>query len=264
MTLSSDINTTSSSFNDIKNAIINKGGSASGSITTYPNAINNIKNKIILNREVSAQGVYQVPTTSFTFSLPSNATGVGTYALYYAFYNCSSLTSVDLSGITAIDIYGLHSAFSGCSNLTSINLSSLLTVNSQSFYSTCMGCRNLTSIDLSNLTSIIGNSVFTSAFYNCRKLTSVNFNNLTSIIGSSIFFNAFQGCNSLQTLSFPSLNSNSFGTYKNQFDSMLYGVADCVVYFPRNLQSVIGSWASVTNGFGGTDTTVLFNLPATT
>ena len=44
---------------------------------------------------------------------------------------------------------------------------------------------------------------------------------------------------------------------------MLRGVTGCTVHFPSNIQSVIGSWASVTGGFGGTNTTVLFDLPAT-
>jgi hypothetical protein len=75
---------------------------------------------------------------------------------------------------------------------------------------------------------------------------------------------AFQGCTKLKTLSFPALTSNSFGSYTNQFNNMLSGVTGCKVHFPSNLQSVIGSWSSVTSGFTGTNTTVLFDLPATT
>ena len=44
---------------------------------------------------------------------------------------------------------------------------------------------------------------------------------------------------------------------------MLRGVTGCTVHFPSNLESVIGSWSSVTNGFGGTDTVILFDLPLT-
>jgi hypothetical protein len=45
---------------------------------------------------------------------------------------------------------------------------------------------------------------------------------------------------------------------------MLQGVTGCTVHFPSNLQSVIGSWSDVTARFGGTNTTVLFDLTATT
>ena len=44
---------------------------------------------------------------------------------------------------------------------------------------------------------------------------------------------------------------------------MLSGVTGCTVHFPSNLQSVIGSWTSVSAGFSGTNTTVLFDLTAT-
>jgi hypothetical protein len=64
-------------------------------------------------------------------------------------------------------------------------------------------------------------------------------------------------------LSFPALKTTSFGSYTNQFADMLSGVTGCTVHFPSNLQAVIGSWSDVTSGFGGTNTTVLFDLPAT-
>lgn len=68
---------------------------------------------------------------------------------------------------------------------------------------------------------------------------------------------------SISELSLPALKSTSFGSYTNQFDYMLKGVTGCTVHFPSNLQSVIGSWSSVTSGFGGTNTIVLFDLPTT-
>jgi hypothetical protein len=75
---------------------------------------------------------------------------------------------------------------------------------------------------------------------------------------------ALIGCTGLTSLSFPALTSTSFGRYTNQFNGMLSGVTGCTVHFPSNLQSVIGSWSDVTAGFGGTNTTVLWDLPATT
>jgi hypothetical protein len=44
---------------------------------------------------------------------------------------------------------------------------------------------------------------------------------------------------------------------------MLSGVTGCTVHFPSNLQAVIGSWADVTAAFGGTNTTILYDLPQT-
>lgn len=69
---------------------------------------------------------------------------------------------------------------------------------------------------------------------------------------------------SLQSVSFPALKSTSFYSGLTDFGyNMLQGVTGCTVHFPSNLQNVIGSWTSVQNGFGGTNTVVLFDLPAT-
>lgn len=73
-------------------------------------------------------------------------------------------------------------------------------------------------------------------------------------------------CTSLTSVSFPALKSNSFGTnygVTKPFHNMLQGVTGCTVHFPSNMQSVMENMSSVTAGFGGTNTTVLFDLPAT-
>lgn len=73
-------------------------------------------------------------------------------------------------------------------------------------------------------------------------------------------FANFSGFTSLQQLYFASLNTNSFGTYVRQFANMLKNINGCTVHFPAQIQSVIGAWTDVTNGFGGTNTVVLFDL----
>lgn len=276
-------------------------------------------------REITAQGVYQMLSQNFTYSLPSNATDVGAFGLYYAFHGCTGLTSVDLSslttvsgdsglgyafnyctGLTSVDLSslttvsgasGLSCAFQGCAHLTSVDLSNLTTVSGYSglqwAFSMCTGlnsvdlsslitvsggsglletfynCQNLTSVDLSSLTTVSGANGLDRAFVRCSKLTSVDLSSLTTLSGSQAMMWAFRDCTSLTSLSFPSLTSNfnvpTFGTtYTTQFNNMLQGVTGCTVHFPSNLQSVIGDWADVTAGFGGTNTTVLFDLPATT
>ena len=234
----SELNIINNSLNNIKTSLINKDLTPTGDITTYAAAINYTE-PIGINREVNNSGVYGMSTTLFTFSLPSNATDVGAYALYYAFYGCTGLTSVDLSSLTTI---------SGDSAL------------SYAFYK----CTSLTSVDLSLLTTLSGSNALYFAFNNCTNLTSVDLSLLTTLSGSNALYFAFYNCTSLTSLSFPSLTSTAFGSNTNQFNSMLSGVTGCTVHFPSNLQSVIGSWSSVTSGFGGTNTTVLFDLPATT
>ena len=211
-----------------------------------------------LGRIVTEDGVLQFPTESFSFSLPSNITSIGTNGLTSAFYGCTSLTSTGLNNVTSISDYGIPGAFQGCTNLTSTGLNNVTSIGNSGLNNAFNGCTNLTSTGLNNVSSI-GSDGLTYAFYDCTSLTSTGLDNVTSI-GSYGLYSTFSGCTSLTSLSFPKLNSNSFGSYTNQFYDMLRGVTGCTVHFHWNLESVIGSWSDVTSGFGGTNTTVLFDL----
>ena len=189
-------------------------------------------------REVSSSGVYSKPTENFAFTLPSNVKDVSNQALYYAFYLCPNLTSVDLSNLSTLSgSDALSNAFGRCTDLTSVDLSSLSTIS--------------------------GSSALLRAFSSCTLLTSVDLSNLSKVSGDSALQQAFDRCTNLKELSFPALTSKSFGLNTNQFNSMLYRVTGCTVHFPSNLESVIGSWSDVTSGFGGKSTQILFDLPAT-
>ena len=187
--------------------------------------------------ELSATGVLKKPTTPFAWK--SQGSDVADYSMQTAFRGCTGLTSVDLSSLTTVS-------------------------GSSAMYEAFYTCTRLTSVDLSSLTTVSGSDAMYDAFRGCTGLTSVDLSSLTTVSGSSAMYYAFRGCTKLKTLSFPALTSNSFGSYTNQFNSMLSGVTGCTVHFPSNLQSVIGNWSSVTSGFGGTNTTVLFDLSATT
>lgn len=249
----------------IANAIRSKtGGSATMTPGQMPAQIANIPSGgggLGIPREVNANGVYGMPTQTLTFSLPSNATNVANYALGYAFSDCKYLTSADLSSLTTVSgASAFHTAFYGCSRLTSVNLSSLTTVSGVSAFRNAFGFSGLASVDFSSLTTVSGSSVFETAFNYCTSLTSIDFSSLATVNGAHAFDGAFNNCTSLTSLSFPALTASSFGSYTNQFNSMLTGVTGCTVHFPAAIQSTIGNWTSVQNGFGGTNTTVLFDL----
>lgn len=55
------------------------------------------------------------------------------------------------------------------------------------------------------------------------------------------------------------LATSSFGSRTNQFSNMLYGVRGCTVHFPASTQTKIETMSGYPN-FGGTNTTVLFDL----
>ena len=72
-------------------------------------------------------------------------------------------------------------------------------------------------------------------------------------------FCAFYGCSKLTSLSFPALTVDSFGSEVGQLDRMLSGVTGCTVHFPAAIQAKIETMTGYPN-FGGTNTTVLFDL----
>ena len=134
-------------------------------------------------------------------------------AIYrYAFYGCTSITSITIpNSVTNIG----ESAFSGCSNLTSITIpDSVMSIARFTFYD----CANLKSIKIPNSVTNIGESAFggcssltsvtipdsvteieDSAFYNCTSLTSITIPNSVTSIGVY----AFENCASLKSITIP-------------------------------------------------------------
>ena len=176
-------------------------------------------------REISSSGVYQIPSSSFTFSLPDNATNLGNYALNYAFYNSSGLTSVNLSNLTTVSGgSAMNSAFYNCTGLTSVDLSSLTTVSGNSAMNNAFyNCTGLTSVDLSSLTTVSGNSAMSNAFKSCTGLTSVDLSNLTTVSGNSAMNSAFNNCTGLTSANFSNLRQIGSDTTKNQDYGQLNG-----------------------------------------
>ena len=107
----------------------------------------------------------------------------------YAFYNCSSLTSITIpEGVTNIGDY----AFSDCGSLTSITIPEGVTNIGDYAFS---DCGSLTSIVIPKSVTKIGNS----AFYNCSSLTSVVMQKGVTSIGNR----TFAYCNSLTSIVIP-------------------------------------------------------------
>ena len=258
----------------IKNNIINAYQACEEKGTTLPEKKNidnlsdciasipdKVSTEFYITRGIS-NGSFGYPVNNFSCTIPNGINTVGDYGLYFAFYLCTSLASIDSPSLTSVGEYGMYYAFNGCTALESANFPSLTSIGTYGLYYAFKSCTSLASIDFSSLTSVEGNGLY-QAFYGCTALTSADFSSLVSI-GASGLSNAFYGCTALKSINFPSLTSTSFGSYKTQFSSMLESVTGCTVHFPSNLNRVIGSWSNVTSGFGGTNTVVLFDLPATT
>ena len=91
--------------------------------------------------------------------------------MQYMFYNCSGLTSLDLSNWNVSNVRNMLCMFEGCYNLKTIDLSNW---------------------DTSNVTNM------NSMFYDCKSLTHVNMSNI--IFGEAEVYRMFEGCSNLDVL----------------------------------------------------------------
>lgn len=129
----------------------------------------------------------------------------------YAFYGCSSLTSITIGKI--VEHFGSH-VFSGCSELTSVTIHSFPQMTS-SYYS---------SHETESLKYIFGNQVQNYiigddvtyirryAFYDCSGITSITIPNNVKNIGEC----AFKNCSNLKSINIGSSVTN-IGVYAFQF-----------------------------------------------
>jgi hypothetical protein len=193
--------------------------------------------------------------------LPNKYNGKN-YSIYqYAFYDCSSLTSITIpNGVTSIGSY----AFYNCSSLTSITIPDSVTSIGGGAFS---GCSSLTSITIPNGVTSIGNGVFEdcsklqyneydNAYYlgdesnpyfvlikaKTKDITSCTINSNTKIIYSYAFSdcskltnitigdsvtiigeNTFSNCCSLTSITIPS-SVTSIGVYAFSYCSSLTSI----------------------------------------
>ena len=140
-------------------------------------------------------------TTSTTYYIPATLKSVivtGGNILYGAFYNCSSLTSIEIpDSVTGIGDY----AFYNCTSLTGIEIPSSVTSIGISAFDNCI---SLTSITIPEGVTSIGEYTF----YNCTSLTSIEIPSSVTSIGRS----AFSGCSGLTSIEIPN-SVTSIGSY---------------------------------------------------
>ena len=183
--------------------------------------------------------------------IPDGVTSIGDWA----FYTCSSLTSVTIpESVTSIG----NRAFEGCS-LETVNISDLrawckIKYGGGAFshaYRLCMNGKPLQELVISGSVTSIGDSAFSdcssltsvtipdgvtsignSAFWGCRSLTSVTIPDSVTSIGDK----AFRGCSSLTSVTIPD-SVTSIGIYA------FYGCSSLTsVTIPDSVTS-IGSYA---------------------
>ena len=187
---------------------------------------------------------------------------IGSNILQYAFYENTNIrgqvSMPDL--VTLSGQYALGYCFNRCIHITSFSMPVLATITNSYALSFAFGNTGITSAVFPALTSITAGLVFDYCFAACNSLTKAEFPSLSTAEGYAIFENTFINCSALEDVYFYALTPSSFGTGTTLFNNMLQNCSGVTVHFPMAIQSTISSWSSVTDGFSGTNTTVLFDI----
>ena len=234
-------------------------GNASTSATTYPNT---------KTRELDLSSLEQVTGYNACYRMCWNCTALeharltnvvsitGSYAFKEAFKDCVNLEETGLDNLEFVSNNGLDAAYEGCTKLTSTGLHKLRRVESAGMRGVFTDCTALTDICCENLEYVSGNGVW---FIGCTALRVARFPKLKTI-GSNGFTSMFID-SGIKEIYFDKLTEtvvNSFGSSNTNY--MLRGCTDVTVHFLASMESVIGGYTSVVNGFGGTNTTILYDL----
>lgn len=191
---------------------------------------------------------------------------VGDYGLERAFDSCEYLEGINFSKLGNVGSRGLQYVCNACSRLTHADISSITVIGQDGLSNSFRDCVNLEEADVSNIEEI-GSYGMYQTFDGCSKIKVLRFTKLSVITGGYALYSCCYYCYALKNVYFNALTSQSFGTNKTQLRSFLGRVTGCTLHFPSNLDPATGS--TVISGltdypnFGGTNTVLAFDLPAT-
>ena len=137
----------------------------------------------------------------------------------YMFYDCSSLTNLDLSSFNTSNVMYMEAMFCGCSSLTNLDLSGFDTSNVTSMGAMFEYCNSLTNLDLSNFntSNVTDMGYMFDMFDGCSSLTNLD---LSSFDTSNVtdMAHMFDDCNSLTNLDLSSFDTSKVTFMGYMFD----------------------------------------------
>ena len=183
---------------------------------------------ILFNKDKSELITYPAGKTDSEYAIPNSVTSIGSYA----FYGCTSLTSVEIpDGVTSIG----DMAFNNCTSLTSVTIPNDVTSIG---YGVFQGCTSLTSVTIPNSVT----SIDSSAFSSCTSLIGITIPNSVTSIG----YGVFQDCTSLSSVTIPNsvtsigdsafYNTAYYNDESNWDNGVLY-ISDCLIDTNYNFDS---------------------------
>ncbi len=131
------------------------------------------------------------------------------------FYNCSALTSLDLSGLDATKVTDMNRMFYGCTNLATLNLSGFKTAAVTDLSYMFNNCTALTALDLSGFGT--GNVTdMSDMFSSCAALASLDISGWNTA-NVTTMFEMFNGCQALTSLDVSNFTTSNVTNMANMF-----------------------------------------------
>ena len=150
--------------------------------------------------------------TGLEYLNTENVTNMG-----YMFYNCSSLTSLDVTHFNTANVTNMSYIFSGCSKLTSLDVTHFNTAKVKNMHNMFSSCSSLTSLDVTHFNTAKVEDMY-GMFYSCSSLalldvTHFNTENVTNM--GYMFYN----CSSLTSLDVAHFNTANVKVMSYMFSS---------------------------------------------
>jgi len=140
-----------------------------------------------------------------------------TINMYMIFFNCNSLTSLDVSNFNTSSVTNMAAMFYDCRSLISLNISGFDTSNVTNMRYMFANCNSLTSLDLRNFdTSNVTDMNW--MFYCCSSLISLNISNFDTSNVTDME-QMFYCCSSLISLDVSSFNTSNVTKMRYMFSN---------------------------------------------
>ena len=138
-------------------------------------------------------------------------------SMRYMFYNCSSLTSLDVTNFDTSQVTDMIGMFSNCKSLTSLDVTNFNTSNVTNMGNMFSDCSKLTSLDVTKFNTSKVTNMY-GMFTNCSSLTSLDVTNFNTSKVTNMS-GMFSGCNSLSSLDVTNFDTSQVTDMRMMFTS---------------------------------------------
>ena len=143
----------------------------------------------------------------------------------YIFSGCSKLTSLDVTHFNTAKVKNMHNMFSSCSSLTSLDVTHFNTAKVEDMYGMFYSCSSLALLDVTHFnTENVTNMGY--MFYNCSSLTSLDVAHFNTA-NVKVMSYMFSSCSSLTSLDVRNFNTANVMNMNGMFS---YSVALTSLY----------------------------------